>query len=116
MAANGCDTETSMAGSVLVGTFDEICVINLTSCRRSIVVRGFQASATPEDLIVHFQRKKNGGGDIESIAVSKRGIAVITFARPEGEIGYYVSGERTQMYEVNLAFIQTNDRLIDLNI
>ena len=116
MAAYGSDTVRTTAGSVLVRTFDDICVINLTSCRRSIVVRGFQVSATAEDLIVHFQQKKNGGGDIESIAISKRGIAVITFEKHEGEIRYYVSGERTQIYEVNLAFILKNDGLIDLNI
>ena len=90
MAANGCDTERTAAGSVAVRTFDESCDINPTSFSRTIHVTGFQASTTPEDLIIHFQRKKNGGGDIESIAVSKRGNAVITFDKPEGEIGYHV--------------------------
>ena len=90
MAANGCDTERIAPGSVVVRAFDEICVINPTSFSRTILVTGFQASTTPEDLIIHFQRKKYGGGDIESIAVSNRGIAVITFDKPEGEIGYYV--------------------------
>ena len=86
MAAKGCDTERIAASSVVVRAFDEICVINPTSFSRSIHVTCFQASTTPEDLIIHFQRKKNGGGDIESIAVSERGIAVISFDKPEGEI------------------------------
>ena len=90
MAGKGCDTERIAAGSVVLRTFDEICDINPTSFSRSIHVTGFQASTTPEDLIIHFHRRKNGGGDIESIAVSERGIAVITFDKPEGEIGYYV--------------------------
>ena len=97
MAANGCDTERTAAGSVVVRTFDKSCDINPTSISRSINVTGFQTTTTPEDLIIHFQRKKNGGGDIESIAVSKSGTAVITFEKPEGEISYYVSGKRAQM-------------------
>ena len=99
MAANGCDTERTGAGSVVVRTFDESCDINPTSFSRSVHVTGFQASTTPEDLIIHFQRKKNGRGNIESIAVSERVNAVITFEKPEGEIVnvYYVSGELAQM-------------------
>ena len=91
MAANGCRTA---AGSVVVRTFDKSCDIDPT---RSIHVTGFQTTTTPEDLIIHFQRKKNGGGDIESIAVGKRGTAVITFEKHEGEIGYYVSGKLVLM-------------------
>ena len=98
MAANGCYTERNAAGSVVVRTFDEICDIIPTSISRSVLVTGFQASTTPEDLIIHFQRKRNGGGDIESIAVSKRGIAVITFDKREGEIGWYLSGQLAQMF------------------
>ena len=92
MAANGC-----IAGLVVVRTFDKSCDIEPARMVRSIHVTGFQTTTTPEDLIIHFQRKKNGGGDVESIAVSKRGTAVITFEKPEGEIGYYVSGKRAQM-------------------
>ena len=97
MASNGCDTERTAAGSVVVRTFDKSCDINPTSISRSILVTDFQATTTPEDLIIHFQRKRNGGGDIESIAVNNRGTAVITFEKPEGEICYYVSGKLAQM-------------------
>jgi len=45
----------------------------------------------------HFQRKKNGGGDIESIIVSKQGTAVITFDDPEGEKYCNISDELSCM-------------------
>ena len=53
---------------------------------RSIVVTEFKSSTTSEQLIIHFQRKENGGGDVESITRScKRRATVITFHKPEGE-------------------------------
>ncbi|XP_078367163.1 uncharacterized protein LOC144651144, partial [Oculina patagonica] len=57
--------------------------IDPTSVSRSIFVTGFQATTKSEDLLIHFQRKKNGGGDIDSVIISKRGAAVITFDSPE---------------------------------
>lgn len=60
--------------------------IDATNISRSIFVTGFQATTKPDKLIIHFQRKKNGGGDITSITVSKRGTAVITFENPEGKM------------------------------
>ena len=86
-------------------------ITNPTSFSRSIIVTGFQASTTPEDLIIHFQRKRNGSGDIKSIAVSKRGTAVITFGKHEGE-----TGELAQMlrYEAKKFSIVANDALVDI--
>ena len=62
--------------------------IDPTIVSRSIYVTGFQATTTEpvEFLIIYFQRKKNGGGDIDSIIISKRGAAVITFEDPEGKM------------------------------
>ena len=60
--------------------------IDPTNVSRSIYVTGFQATTRSEELIIHFQRKKNGGGDIDSIIISKRGAAVITFDDPEGKM------------------------------
>ena len=85
MAANAPRTERT-AVSVVVGVEEEICDINPASVSRSIFVTGFQTTTKSEDLIIHFQRKINGGGDIESITVSKQGTAVITFDNPEGKM------------------------------
>lgn len=71
-------------GPGVVLTENDICDINPTSISRSIVVTGFLVSTKcAEELIIHFQRKRNGGGDIDSITVSKKGTAVITFDKPE---------------------------------
>lgn len=53
---------------------------------RSVHVTGYKPTTKSEDLIIHFQRTRNGGGDIDSIVVSKRGAAVITFDNPEGKL------------------------------
>ena len=72
--------------SVLIRTVDHIRNIDPKIIPRSILVTGFQASTTSEELIIHFQRIENGGGDIESITRScKRQSAVITFHMSEGE-------------------------------
>ena len=87
-----CNSTTSsgemasrIAGSEVVRVKGDISEIDWTSISRSVVVTGFRAHTTPEELIIHFQRRKNGGGDIEKIILSKKGTAVITFDSPEGE-------------------------------
>ena len=52
---------------------------------RSVYVTGYKPTTKSDDLIIHFQRTRNGGGDIDSIVMSKRGAAVITFDNPEGK-------------------------------
>lgn len=52
----------------------------------SVYVTGYKSTAKSEDLVIHFQRTKNGGGDIEGIVMSKQGTAVITFDNPEGKM------------------------------
>ena len=52
---------------------------------RSIHVTGYQATTEADDLISHFQRVENGGGDIESMMITERGAAVITFKNREGK-------------------------------
>lgn len=75
--------EEGSAGTVVSRLEDDI-HIDPTSVSRSIFVTGFLATPKPEEVIIHFQRKKNGGGEIDSIIISKRGAAAITFDNPEG--------------------------------
>ena len=53
---------------------------------RSIVVSNI--SPTTADaygaVIIHFQRERNGGGEIEGVYIPKKGIAVIAFESREG--------------------------------
>ena len=79
------------AGPVVVGREDDT-HIDPTRASHSIYVTGFPATTKSEDLIIHFQRKKNGGGDIGSITISKPGAAVITFDSPEGKMSIWFYG------------------------
>ena len=73
------------AGSSVVQVEGDI-HIDAALVSHSIYVTGFEPTTKSEDLIIHFQRSRNGGGDIEDIVISERGAAVITFDSPEGKI------------------------------
>jgi len=51
---------------------------------RSIVVSNISPQTTKEDVTIHFQRQKNGGGEIHSVHIPEKGTAVITFEEMEG--------------------------------
>ena len=36
------------------------------------------------DIIIHFQKERNGGGEIETVFIPKKGTAVITFDDKNG--------------------------------
>lgn len=82
-----------MASSIIVRKEEDIGDIDPMSISRSVFVTGFKPATKSEDLIIHFQRKKNGGGDIDSIVISKKGTAVITFDDPKGEMKSNVCSE-----------------------
>ena len=79
-------TERTAGAVVVQRVEDDIWDVNPTSISQSICVTGFPTGTKSADLLIHFQRKRNGGGDIESIIINKRGTAVITFDNPDGEI------------------------------
>ena len=51
---------------------------------RTVMVSGLSEDATENGLHIHFQKKKNGGGDIEEITLLPRGKALVVFEDPEG--------------------------------
>lgn len=53
---------------------------------RSVSVIGIPEGTSAIDLVIHFQRRKNGGGDIEEIVMNKKGSTVITFDKAEGKV------------------------------
>ena len=50
----------------------------------SVLISNISAKLRREDLVVYFQRKKIGGGDVDDVFVFKDGKAVIVFDRSEG--------------------------------
>ena len=53
------------------------------SPRRTIVVTNFPADIEEEELTIHFQKEKNGGGDVEEVVVDGS-VAFIIFDLSEG--------------------------------
>ena len=51
---------------------------------RSVVVSNISPETAKEDVTIHFQRERNGGGEIDGIYIPKNGTAVITFEKSEG--------------------------------
>ena len=51
----------------------------------SVYVTGYKPTTKEEDLIIHFQKRRNGGGEVDSVIIGKRGAAVI-FEKPEGKM------------------------------
>lgn len=39
-----------------------------------------------QKLVIHFQKSKHGGGDVESVSVLENGRAIITFEDREGKL------------------------------
>lgn len=57
-------------------------VVNKDKASRGIYVTGFPSNTTANNLVIHFQKQKHGGGDIECIHIPKLGAAVIIFDDP----------------------------------
>ena len=53
--------------------------------KRTVVLLNFPPDARKEELTIHFQKERNGGGDVDEIVLKEDGsVAFITFDFPEG--------------------------------
>lgn len=84
MAEKFKENEGATGGTDISWVEDDIYIDPQYACS-SICVTGFPKATSPETLIIHFQRKKNGGGDIIAVKMNRQGAAVITFDSPEGK-------------------------------
>ena len=57
---------------------------------RSVLIHGIPAQVGDEDIIIHFQKGKNGGGEIDHVRIAGDGKAVITFNSCEGLDLFYL--------------------------
>ena len=51
---------------------------------RRILVSGLPVGTTENSVYIHFQKKKNGGGEIERITLLNEGKALVLFEDPKG--------------------------------
>lgn len=77
---------SKLSSGTSLSLVDEDVHIDPTKANRSISVRGIPVGTKAEDLVIHFQRKRNGGGDVDDIVMNKRGSAVVTFDKAEGKV------------------------------
>lgn len=50
----------------------------------SVIVRNLSPSTREETIIIHFQKQRNGGGEVDGVRLLSEGVAVVTFEKPEG--------------------------------
>ena len=54
----------------------------------TVMVFGLPEGSTKDSVHIHFQKKKNGGGDIQKVEMLGEGKAMITFEDPQGRFYY----------------------------
>lgn len=50
---------------------------------RRVLVKDLSPRSKEADVIIHFQRKRNGGGEVDSVRMLGEGVAVVTFEKRE---------------------------------
>ena len=53
---------------------------------RSVLISKISAKLRRDDIMIYFQKKGNGGGEVDNVFVLKDGKAVIVFEKAEGLI------------------------------
>ena len=56
---------------------------------RKILVSGLPEETREKEVHIHFQKKKNGGGDIERIILLNGGKALVLFEEPKGLLNWF---------------------------
>ena len=59
-------------------------VLTKDQAERSVVVQNIPPNAAADSIVIHFQRQKNGGGEVDHVHIPEKGTAVITFESSEG--------------------------------
>ena len=77
----GDSRELKMASSS--HSSEETCDLDEERSGRSVIVSKIPQGVTENELTIHFQRRRNGGGEVESVSMMKQS-AVITFEDPKG--------------------------------
>lgn len=52
---------------------------------RTITVTNIPPETTQDNIIIHFQKRKHGGGDVETIRLTDDGVARVTFEKKESK-------------------------------
>ena len=55
---------------------------------KTISVSGLPEGSTENSVYIHFQKKKNGGGEIEKVELLGQGKAIVVFEDPQGTLDH----------------------------
>ena len=51
---------------------------------KSLLVSGLPEGVTEKEITIHFQKKRNNGGEVEKVVVLSGSTAIVIFEDPEG--------------------------------
>ena len=74
---------------------------------KTISVSGLPEGSTENSVYIHFQKKKNGGGEIEKVEMLGQGKAIVVFEEPRGTLDdelLKISQRRNSYLVVDLEF------------
>lgn len=64
--------------------------LSVEELARTVVISNIPRQITQDEIQIHFQKGKNGGGEVDDIWMTKNGQAVIVFAGPGGMTSFNV--------------------------
>ena len=57
---------------------------------RTVMISGLPEGSIEKSVHIHFQKKKNGGGEVNNVDVLREGKAMITFEDPQGRLKFSI--------------------------
>lgn len=70
----------------LVSEGSQLELISNEKAARSVLISNISPKLRREDIIIYFQKRKFGGGEVDEVSIIKDGKAVIVFEKAEGLI------------------------------
>ena len=58
---------------------------------RTVTVSGLPEGSTENSVHIHFQKRKNGGGEVEEVEMLGEGKAMVTFEDPRGRLKFSIT-------------------------
>ena len=79
---------TTMAGVdyQLVSERSQLELLSTEKAAKSVLISNISPKLRRDDIMIYFQKKRNGGGEVDDIFIIEDGKAVIVFDKPEGLI------------------------------
>lgn len=79
---------TTMAGVdyQLVSRRSQLELLSTEKAAKTVLISNISPKLRRDDIMIYFQKQKNGGGEVDDIFINEDGTAIIVFDKPEGLI------------------------------